>query len=179
MRGNDQQFTATPLLEALRIQCGDSEFGYRMQALFAHVLIRLGAKVLEINAKGHPDIKVMLGQELMLIQVKSAEHAGPWVQFNLSEADFAGITSNDRAAGYLAFLDCATPVSWHVVKSDVARQLVGRFVPVEGIVAMRDESLSIECSEVFAQILLSVKDRLNVLTFALLRHRALEGRVLT
>jgi hypothetical protein len=55
---------------------------------------------------------------------------------------------------------------------------LGRFVAVEGIVAMRDKQLSVECSEVFAEMVVSAKDRLNVLTFALLRRRALEGREL-
>jgi hypothetical protein len=170
------QFAVKPVLENLRANCGDSEFGYRMQALFAHVLMRLGATVLEINAKGHPDIKALMGQELMLVQVKSAGHSGPSSMFSLSDSDFAGIASDERAAGYLAFLDCAAPVSWHIVKSGAAGQLRGRFVPVESIVAMRDETLSVECSEVFAEMILSIKDRLGVLTFAIVSARALNGK---
>lgn len=162
MSENELPFAVKPVLEKLRAEYGDSGFGYRMQAIFAHVLRRLGAVVLEINPKGHPDIKAQMGQELMLVQVKSAAHSGSWVQFSLSDSDFAGITSNGRAVGYLAFLDCADPVSWHVVKSDIARQLVGRFVPVESIIAMRDEQLSFECTRVFAEMIISVKDRLSM-----------------
>ena len=80
--------------------------------------------------------------------------------------------------GYLAFLDCADPVSWHVVRSGVARHLLNRFVAVEGIVAMRDKQFSVECGEVFAVMMVSAKERLSMLTFALLRRRALEGREL-
>ena len=176
MSADDLQFAVKPLLEGLRAQFGDAEFGYRMQALFAHVLVRLGASVLEINAQGHPDIKALMGQELMFVQVKSALHSGPQSLFQLSSGDFAGITSNERAVGYLAFLDCADPVSWHVVRSHSARQFLDRFVPVEAIVAIRDEQLSRDCSEVFTDVVTSAKGRLGVLTFALLARRALEGR---
>ena len=176
MRAGDLQFAVKPLLEGLRAQVGDGEFGYRMQALFAHVLVRLGARVLEINAQGHPDVRALMGQELMFVQVKSAMHSGPGSLFQLSGADLAGITSNARAVGYLTFLDCADPVAWHVVRSHAARQLLDRFVPVETIVAIRDEQLSGDCSEVFTEIVISAKDRLGVLTFALLTRRAREGR---
>jgi hypothetical protein len=53
---------------------------------------------------------------------------------------------------------------------------LNRFVAVEGIVAMRDKQFSVECSEVFAEMVVSGKERLSMLTFALLRRRALEGR---
>lgn len=175
MYEGDSKFAVRPLLDSLRVECGDSEFGYRMQAFFAHILIELGARVLKINAVGHPDIEALMGPELMLVQVKSAKHGGPWSPFSLSEGDLLGITPKDGATGYLAFLDCAEPVSWHIVRSEVAEQLVGRLLAIEGIVAMRDEQLSTDCSEIFAKMVLSARDRLGMLTFQLLARRALAG----
>jgi hypothetical protein len=60
------QFAVKPLLEGLRAEFGDAEFGYRMQGMFAHVLARLGGEILEINAQGHPDIKARLASVLII-----------------------------------------------------------------------------------------------------------------
>ena len=96
MRAGDLQFAVKPLLEGLRAQVGDGEFGYRMQALFAHVLVRLGARVLEINAQGHPDVRALMGQELMFVQVKSAMNSGPGSLFQLSGADLGFVHEKVR-----------------------------------------------------------------------------------
>ena len=171
----DGQFAVKPLLDALRADCGDSEFGYRMQALFAHVLAQLGATIIEINAQGHPDIKARMADTLVSIQVKSGKHTGPLSIFQLSSADFAGIPSGEGSKGYLAFLDCAEPVSWSLVEASVARQFLNRSMPIAAVRAARDEQMSRNCTEVFVEIVLSAKDRLSQLTFALLANRALNG----
>ena len=58
---HDSTVSANHILARLRDEVGDSEFGYRLQALFAHVLGRLGASILEVNAQGHPDIRGVSG----------------------------------------------------------------------------------------------------------------------
>jgi hypothetical protein len=68
---SDDSFEIGPALETLRDQCGDAEFGYRMQGLFAHVLMRQGCKILEVNAKGHPDIRARAEDREVLVQVKT------------------------------------------------------------------------------------------------------------
>jgi len=64
------RFIAGPLLDALRAKFHDSDFGYRMQALFAYVIAGLGAWIEEINAHGHPDIRAAWQGKTALIQVK-------------------------------------------------------------------------------------------------------------
>src|SRR5205823_4807821 len=143
----DGQFQIKPLLDSLRAEFGDAEFGYRMQGLFAHVLLRLGAQVLDVNAQGHPDIKALLGNGVLIVQVKSCDHTSGSTVYQLSSSDLAGITSSSYTKGYLAFLDCAAPVSWHLIQDSVARQFLGRCVPVATLRAARDEQMSQDCTE--------------------------------
>lgn len=175
MPADSERFAVRPLLEALRAECGDAEFGYRMQAMFAHVLVKLGAVVLEVNAQGHPDIKARLADDLVLVQVKSCMHRTSSSLFQLSKNDLAGITPGDRTKGYLAFLDCADPVSWRLISFPLARQFLNRSVPIASLAAAQEEQLSRDCTEAFTDIILSAKDRLRVLTFTLLASRAVRG----
>jgi hypothetical protein len=172
------QFDLKPLLDALRSQCGDAEFGYRMQGFFAHVLARLGAVILEVNSKGHPDIKARMADHLFIVQVKSALHAGPWSSFQLTSGDLAGIAPSDGTKGFLAFLDCADPVSWLLVDFYAAQQFLNRAMPIAAIQAAQELQMSENCSAEFVDIILSVRDRLNLLTFSLLVRRALAGEIL-
>ena len=171
----DGQFAVKPLLDALRSEYGDSEFGYRMQGFFAHVLAQLGAAILEVNAQGHPDIKARINDTLLLVQVKSSKHGGPLSAFQLSAADFAGISSGETTKGYLAFLDCAAPVTWILVEASVARQFLSGRMPIAGLKAAEDEQMSQDCTDTFVEIILSARNRLSLLTFPLLAKRAMSG----
>ena len=171
----NSQYQIKPVLDNLRSTCGDSEFGYRMQALFAHVMIGLGAVITEINAQGHPDIRAKIGDRDLLIQVKTSKHSSSATEFELSEADFRGISTQGTSEGILAYLDCAEPVNWIVVPNARARRLVGKSVHVATLRADADELFSDECTEVFTEIILNFKDRLGNLTYSILRRRALEG----
>src|SRR4030067_3860650 len=68
-------FEIKSVLDLLRGNVGDSEFGYRMQAFFAHVLLELGGSIIEINQQGHPDIKWNFNGKTSLIQVKTTTHS--------------------------------------------------------------------------------------------------------
>jgi hypothetical protein len=174
----DPKFSIKPLLDTLRAERGDSEFGYRMQGLFAHVLIRLGGIVLEVNAQGHPDIKANLGGDLLIVQVKSVLHANSFSGFQLSSADLAGISPTELSKGYLALLDCADPVSWVIINFSKLRQFLDLSVPIAALYAAQETHLSNDCTNEFSELIISVKDRLNTLTFPLLVRRAIEGRTL-
>lgn len=163
------------ILDQLRLEIGDSEFGYRMQALFAHVIGRLGARVIEVNAQGHPDLRVNLAGQDLLFQVKTSRHGSWATSFSLEGNDLAGITPTKRTGGFLAFLDCAEPVNWILVPYDRIRLLLGQAVHVPTLVAERDPVFSEECNVEFVEMLQSVGPRLQLLTFSALRHRALSG----
>ena len=172
----DARFAVKPLLDKLRLECGDAEFGYRMQALFAHVLLRLGAVICEINAQGHPDIRATLGDTVLFVQVKSVQHGNPFVAFQLSSADLTGIASAELTTGYLALLDCADPVSWIVVEVSKVSQFLNRSISIAGLRAAEEPQLSKDCTDEFTGMLLAAKDRLSTLTFSLLVRRALAGK---
>jgi hypothetical protein len=165
-------------MDDLRAECGDAEFGYRLQALFAHVLLRLGARVLEINAQGHPDVRVRLSDREMLVQVKTCSHTSAATIFEMTEEDVTGITEAGRRAGVLAFLDCAEPVSWSIVPADRAAAMVGRLVHVATLRADSDHALSEDCTEEFLAMIQTIGHRLRNLTYTLLRDRALAGELL-
>jgi hypothetical protein len=167
------------MLDSLRAGIGDSEFGYRMQGLFAHVLLELVYTITEVNQLGHPDIKSVKDGRTALFQVKSVNHHYAGCFLTISPDDIAGIRpSRPDEVGYFAVLDCAVPVSWVVSGYNAIRRHETRFVSIETIRASADLELSNESTEVFAELLMRHKDNLHLLTFRVLRHRALRGEQL-
>lgn len=176
MNGDRTGFKVAEVLSRLRKECGDSDFGYRMQGFFAHVLIALGSSILEVNAQGHPDVKARLNDRVMLVQVKASKHGSSATMFELAEADLRGISTMSGGEGMLALLDCAAPARWIIVPLRRARGLVGRAVHIATLQAEADSILSDECTEVFAEMILRCESRLANLTYRILRRRALSGR---
>lgn len=176
MNRNRDCFNIKPILDSLRAAIGDSEFGYRMQALFAHVLLERGGSITEINERGHPDIKWVKDGQTALVQVKTISHSyAGWVLV-VSPDDIAGIRpSRSDEVGYFAVLDCAVPVSWVVSEYSVIRRHEMCSVSIETIRASADSELSIDSTEVFAELLMRHAENLNLLTFGVLRNRALRG----
>jgi hypothetical protein len=167
------------MLDTLRASIGDSEFGYRMQAFFAHVLLNLGSTITEVNQQGHPDIKSVKNGQTALSQVKSITHSyAGWV-LTVSPHDIAGICpSRPNEIGYFAVLDCAIPVSWVVCSYSAIRRHEMCSVNIETIRASADLELSEDCTGVFADLLMRHKNSLHLLTFRILRDRALRGEQL-
>jgi len=176
LNSNRNCFDIKPMLDSLRASIGDSEFGYRMQALFAHVLLGLGGTITEVNQQGHPDIKSVKDGRTELFQVKSITHSYPGCVLTVSPDDIAGIRpSGPDEAGYFAVLDCAVPVSWVVSGYSAMRRHETRSVSIETIRASADSELSIESTGVFAELVMRHEDNLHLLTFRVLRNRALRG----
>jgi hypothetical protein len=161
------------VLEELRSQCGDTEFGYRMQALFGHVLMRLGYKVLEIKAQGHPDIRACVEDRELLVQVKTVAHRTAHSLIELSNEDVAGITAMGRRGGWFAVLDCAVPVQWIIVVGTSAATLLGKPLYLATLRANRDPEKSAECNEHFFEMIAANRSRLPNLRYTVLRSRAL------
>jgi hypothetical protein len=170
---SDDNFDIGPILEVLRNQCGDAEFGYRMQALFAHVLMRQGYKIIELNAQGHPDIRARVEDHEILVQVKTVAHRMAHSVIELSSDDIAGIAAMGRRGGWFAVLDCAVPVQWIMVAGKRAVSLLGKPLYLATLRANRDPDISTECNEHFFQIMAVSHSRLFNLRFTVLRSRAL------
>lgn len=169
-------FNIKPMLDSLRGSIGDSEFGYRMQALFAHALLELGGTITEVNQQGHPDVKWAKGGRTVLFQVKSISHNYEGGILAVSPTDIAGIRpSRPDEAGYFAILDCAVPVSWVVSGYSAIRRHEACSVTIETIRASADLELTNEISRVFAEQVMRHEENLHLLTFRVLCNRALRG----
>jgi hypothetical protein len=175
---DSRAFDVEGILDRLRTAWGSSDFGYRMQAVFAHVLLRLGGQILEVNAQGHPDVKAKMAGQQMHFQVKTVSHSHPNFQFCLSAKDLAGISPGYRDYGFLAVLDCAAPVDWLLVPEGRARLLVERPTLIATLRAEKIDPFSAECSEAFWDLVLAEQERLLHLSFSLLAQRALHGEPL-
>ena len=47
---------ASECLERIRSEASATAFGYKIQAIAAHVLLRLDYRIVKVNRTGHPDI---------------------------------------------------------------------------------------------------------------------------
>jgi hypothetical protein len=144
-----------------------------MQALFAHMLMRQGWSILEIRAKGHPDIRAAREDREVFVQVKSVSHGSANTKIELSVDDVAGIKAMGQHAGWFAVLDCAVPVQWIVIERDRAARLLGTPLHLATLQANRDVVLSANCNEAFIEIIAEHGERLPSLRFTALCDRAL------
>lgn len=171
----DGNYEIGSLVEELRHRRSDSEFGYRMQAIFAHVLMRQGWRILEIKAKGHPDIRAAMGDHGLFVQVKSVSHRSANSTIELSSDDAAGIRAMGQHAGWFAVLDCAVPIQWIVIERGRAVRLLGTPHHLAILQANRDVVLSKHCNEAFLEIISEHQERLPNLRYTVLCNRALAG----
>lgn len=176
MSTHDKLFKAGWIVNDLLREIGDSKFGYRAQSLFAHVLIGIGGKILEINAQGHPDITAVLGGKTLLIQVKSVHARSVRRSFTIGHDDLEGINPYNKASiGYLAVLDCTLPVSWILVEYSIIKRLFTRPISLVTLRSISNKIFSDECSEVFINLVLTHQKTLTNLTYNILRNRALQN----
>ena len=161
------------ILRRLRAEVGDIEFGYRAQGLFAHVLVRIGACVLEVRNRGHPDIIARLGGRLTRVEVEIAPMGERYHVIKADDAQaVAPIERNEH--GYLAVLDIAEPVRWAPIEYSRIRRRLGR-QPLATIHALAHRELARACNDAFAEIITTNAERLPALTFRLLCQRVLPG----
>ena len=92
------------------------EFGYKVQALAAHVLLRLNYRVEEINGSGHPDIIATRGMEELRFEIE-AEVADSR-QRQLTHDDFASLIELPGAVGYFALAISFPTPHWIVVPAE-------------------------------------------------------------
>ncbi len=159
------------VLGRLRAEVGDIEFGFRAQGLFAHVLSRIGAEVIEIRHQGHPDIVAnMNGRTVRFeVEITSARDRHHVIKSD----DLASIGGAHNAEdGFLAILDSAYPVRWAVIGSSRIGRRLGRW-PLVTLHALADQSLSKQCGAAFGEILSENAENLPALTFHLLCDRVL------
>ena len=173
----DDHLKAGHVLFELRSLVGDSEFGYRMQALLAHVFMRLGGHVNKISAQGHPDIDLTFSGRTLLIQVKAP--SGRQRNFSIDPSDIRGITPSDyRSIGYMALLDCSIPVRWMLIQHSLLTRQCQSSTSFATLHAMADKPISEECTIEFVKLVLLHQNALPNMNFHLLCDRAYRGEQL-
>lgn len=173
---SNKYFEVKHVLDTLHRNIGDSEFGYRIQGLLAHVFLRLGGSIIEIKPQGHPDIITSLGSHKFLLQVKTTYSKIRRRNFVLDYHDLLGIKPTDQnARGYLALLDCVVPPSWILVNYNKLQRLIKGATHVITLRAMANKDLSLECTREFVDLVLKHQHHLRNLDFSILCSRALKG----
>lgn len=173
MSGNAELVAS--VLRSLRAEVGDIEFGYRTQGLFAYVLNRIGADVVENRHQGHPDIAANLNGHLARFEIEIASAVER--DHSIKSDDLVSIAPvAEGDTGFLAILDIAYPVRWAVIEHGRIRKRLGRW-PLTTLHAIADADLSGQCARAFYDIVSENCGRLHSLTFHLLCERIRTSRL--
>ena len=107
---------AAHCIDDLRLSLSASEFGYRLQAVAAHVLLRLNYEVHDVRRSGHPDIIATRGVDEYRFEIE-AEVVGRRSR-QLKRADFESLINVTDAAGYFALAIGSPRPRWVVVPAE-------------------------------------------------------------
>lgn len=163
---------ASHCIENLLQNATPPEFGLKVQALAAHVLLRLGCRVIEINRTGHPDIVAMRDGYELRLEVE-AEVLGSRGRQPTAD-DLAALINGSTAIGYFALAVSRPTPHWIVVP---AEKLVGRRPSHKVLLkALSDRELSDAWTDAYVELLSEKAGRVVHYSFETLCRRALAGR---
>ena len=163
---------ASECIERIRSGISAVEFGYKIQALASHVLLRLGYRIEAVNRAGHPDIVAIRGGREFRFEVE-AEAFGPRPR-QLTDADFASLIETPNIVGYYALaISCPKPC-WILVP---ASKLVCRTRPSANMLleALSDKEYSAEWTREYVGLLQNACRQIRLASFSNLCEMALEG----
>lgn len=173
-RSSNDGFRVARYLELLRRSIGDSDFGYRVQGMFANLLVQLGWSVIEVKAQGHPDVRARQGEREMLVEIEFV--AGFRRRHTVKQDDLDGTQPRtSQCVGYLALLDLAPPASWSVIDSHILRGRGAGTLPMVTLRALAEKSFSRECSGEFISFVTRHEIELRNLSYHTLVERAIAG----
>ena len=174
MRTSRLQYDAARILAELRSDVGFSRFGLVIQALFAHVLLRIGAQVIDVRNPGHPDIIAKLDGNLQNIEVEVANRKTIVRRLDLGDLDVLQHGGTGEV-GFYCVLDCGPPVEWLCV--DVAKlgRRANQDLRISLLRAYADKSYSADSTMQFSDLIVKEARFLPQLDFARLRKEALNG----
>lgn len=162
---------ASDCLDGLRNSMSAAEYGYKIQALAAHVLLRLGYSVEAINRSGHPDIVVARDGRRLYFEVE-AEVSGPRRR-QLTTEDFLALSDLSDGIGYFALAISFPVPRWIVV---TAERLEDRN-PSSNVMleALSDVDFSSAWTHAFLGLLNEKSRRIRRASFRELCEQALSG----
>ena len=163
---------ASDCIENLRLSVSSVEFGYKVQALAAHVLLRLNCRIEEINASGHPDIIATRGMDELRFEIE-AEVTGSRPR-QLTQDDFSSLFELPSAVGYFALAVSFPTPRWIVVPADrLKHRKPSSNVLLE---ALSDKDFSDAWTSEYVNLLNEECGRVRRYSFRELCARALAGR---
>jgi hypothetical protein len=158
----------------LRSETSAGEFGYKIQAIAAHVLVSLRHRVVEVNNSGHPDIVSQKDGREFRFEVE-AEVTGSRKHM-LTRPDFEGLLGSG-VVGYFALAVSFPRPYWVLVP---ARLLVRRKLPAGNALlkALSDKSFSSDWTREYVSLISRSCSEILNRSFDQLVRRAREGRAL-
>ena len=167
------ELDATDCINHIRSDVTATEFGYKIQALAGHVLLRLGYRIEALNRAGHPDIIAMKQGKEYRFEVE-AEVGRPHPR-KLSDEDFASLLGVPDGFGYYALAVISPAPHWILVR---ASKLVNRkrssSKPL--LNALSDKTYSAEWTAEYRHLLNVSCRRIKWASFNQLSELALQGR---
>jgi hypothetical protein len=177
MQKSNSHWEAGRCLQTMREAVELSEFGFRIQGLAAHVLLRLGAQVLEVNSQGHPDIVAETERGSIRVEVEADIHGSRPRLLTIEDLD--GIAPQKTIdKGYFALALCGPYPQWLLVEHSRLLRRHGTPASPAILKALSDAEASEQWTSEFIKLLLTHCQHLPVYSFDLLARRALEGRPL-
>ena len=163
---------AADCIDYLRLNLSAAEFGYKMQAVAAHVLLRLNYQVQDIRSSGHPDIIATRGIEELRFEIE-AEVVGSRPR-QLTNDDFNSLVEVSGAVGYFALAIRSPTPRWVVVP---AERLQGR-KPCYSVLldVLSDSGFSDAWTYEYISLLSEKCRQIRQASFKSLCDRALAGR---
>ena len=167
-------YDAAILMVNLRREIGFSKFGLVVQALFAHVILRLGGKVLDIKNPGHPDIYAVMNGQLYYIEVETAMRKTIPRRLEQGDLDVLLVT-REGERGYYCVLDTGPPLAWLCVDVKSLGQRVTGLLRMAILRSYVDRDLSADCTAEFSRLVASQARVLDRLSYEQLRTEALNA----
>lgn len=159
-------------IERIRAGISDEAFGYKVQALAAHVLLRLGHQIGAVNQSGHPDIATTRDGREFRFEVE-AEAKRPRLR-KPTDADFTSLLEATNGAGYYALAISFPKPKWVLVQ---ASKLAGRTRASPNMLfeALSDKDYSREWTREYQLLLHDSCQKIRMASFRTLCQMAITG----
>ena len=168
-----ESLRASECVEGIRATVGATAFGYKLQAIAAHVLVRLGYRIVQVNRAGHPDIVSIRSGTECRFEIE-AEVKDPRAR-KLTAEDFSALTAGPHVAGYFALAVSFPLPYWVIVPAD---RLIRRNRPAGNALleALSDKEHSDAWTREYTALLRESCREIRRASFGHLVRMALAGR---
>ena len=169
------EYDAAKILADFRAEVGFARFGLVVQALYAHVLLRLGAEVLDIKNPGHPDICAVIAGVQYNFEIETAQRKT--LPRQLDDRDLKVLRGlPEGELGYFCVLESGPPIAWLCVDIAALGIRAERELYFSLLRSYSNDELSSDCTVEFARLVIQQNAVLHRLTYDRLRHEALDGK---